>query len=194
MTETDIQLTDKQQVFIDEYMVCLNAAEAARRAGYSAANARQQGYENLTKPYIKAEIDRRLKGVRMGADEVLYRLSLQARGNVGEFIGLSQDKLKKHPRAHLIKKYKRTTRTIGEDLVEEVVELELYSSQNALVHLGKAHELFVNRTRVDDWRSEAIRDIRDGNIEFDDLAEAFDDDLATELFALAGVDVQVSEG
>lgn len=40
-------------------MACGNGAEAARRAGYSEGIARIQASENLSKPYIKAELDRR---------------------------------------------------------------------------------------------------------------------------------------
>lgn len=48
------KLTAKQRRFVDEYLVDLNAAAAARRAGYSARSARKIGYENLTKPDIQA--------------------------------------------------------------------------------------------------------------------------------------------
>lgn len=49
-------LTDKQQRFVDEYLVDLNATQAAIRAGYSVETARQIGAENLSKPYIQAAI------------------------------------------------------------------------------------------------------------------------------------------
>lgn len=49
-------LTDKQQRFVDEYLVDLNATQAAIRAGYSAETSRQIGAENLSKPYIQAAI------------------------------------------------------------------------------------------------------------------------------------------
>ncbi|WP_103018119.1 terminase small subunit [Alicycliphilus denitrificans] len=49
-------LTEKQQRFVDEYLVDLNATQAAIRAGYSAETARQIGAENLSKPYIQAAI------------------------------------------------------------------------------------------------------------------------------------------
>lgn len=45
-------LTDKQQRFIEEYMVDLNATQAAIRAGYSKDSAAAIGYENLRKPEI----------------------------------------------------------------------------------------------------------------------------------------------
>ena len=49
-------LTQKQQKFVDEYLIDLNATQAAIRAGYSLDTARFIGHENLTKPYIQAAI------------------------------------------------------------------------------------------------------------------------------------------
>jgi len=54
MTRTS--LTVKQARFCDEYVVCGNAAAAARVAGYPERSARQVGFENLTKPDIQAAI------------------------------------------------------------------------------------------------------------------------------------------
>jgi phage terminase small subunit len=54
------RLTAKQCLFVGEYLVDLNATQAAIRAGYSAQTARQTGSENLSKPYIAAEIERAL--------------------------------------------------------------------------------------------------------------------------------------
>ena len=45
-------MTPKQQRFVDEYLIDLNATQAAIRAGYSAKTAKETGYENLTKPHI----------------------------------------------------------------------------------------------------------------------------------------------
>lgn len=52
-------LTPKQQRFVDEYLTDLNATQAAIRAGYSPATARQIGAENLSKPVIAAAIEAR---------------------------------------------------------------------------------------------------------------------------------------
>jgi phage terminase small subunit len=48
-------LTDKEYLFANYYLgeARFNATVAAKLAGYSRHTARQQGYENLTKPYIK---------------------------------------------------------------------------------------------------------------------------------------------
>jgi phage terminase small subunit len=50
-------LKAKQQLFVQEYLVDLNATQAAIRAGYSVNCASEIGYENLRKPHIAAAID-----------------------------------------------------------------------------------------------------------------------------------------
>ncbi len=56
---TSTALTIKQARFVDEYVVCGNAAAAARAAGYPEKCARQVGFENLTKPYIQTALQAR---------------------------------------------------------------------------------------------------------------------------------------
>lgn len=51
------KLTNKQAAFVAEYLVDMNATQAAIRAGYSKKTARQIGDENLSKPDIRAAID-----------------------------------------------------------------------------------------------------------------------------------------
>lgn len=48
-----VKLTAKQQKFCEEYLIDLNATQAAIRAGYSKKTARVIGMENLTKPAIQ---------------------------------------------------------------------------------------------------------------------------------------------
>ena len=50
------KLNPKQERFCDEYVIDLNATQAAIRAGYSEKTARQTAYEILTKPYIQDRI------------------------------------------------------------------------------------------------------------------------------------------
>ena len=52
-------MTKKQKRFVEEYLI--DATQAAIRAGYSPDSARDIGCENLTKPNIKAAIDRATK-------------------------------------------------------------------------------------------------------------------------------------
>lgn len=71
-------LTAKQQAFVAEYLIDLNATQAAIRAGYSVNTAEKIGSENIRKPEIKAAIDvalnSRMARVQVDADYVLKRL------------------------------------------------------------------------------------------------------------------------
>lgn len=71
-------LTDKQQRFVDEYLIDLNATQAAIRAGYSEKTAAAIGAENLIKPNIQNAIQeaqaRRQEQTQIDAAYVLRRL------------------------------------------------------------------------------------------------------------------------
>lgn len=71
-------LTPKQSRFVDEYLVDLNATQAAVRAGYSAKTAGQIGDENLKKPQIAKALSDRMKQreqrTQVDADYVIKRL------------------------------------------------------------------------------------------------------------------------
>lgn len=72
-------LTPKQARFVDEYLVDLNAAAAARRAGYSTHRSEVLGYELLTKPDIQAAIQaarqRLQERVEITVDTVVRKLA-----------------------------------------------------------------------------------------------------------------------
>ena len=55
-----MKLTLKQQRFADEYIISGNATQAAIKAGYSEKTANRIATENLSKPVIKAYVDKRL--------------------------------------------------------------------------------------------------------------------------------------
>lgn len=61
------KLTIKQKRFVEEYLIDFNATQACIRAGYSEHTAQAIGTENLTKPLIKAEIDRHIKSLEESA-------------------------------------------------------------------------------------------------------------------------------
>lgn len=78
------KLTAKQRRFCDEYLIDLNATQAAIRAGYSEKTAKQIGQQNLTKVDIKKYIEKRMaeKEAELIADqdEVLKYLTAVLRG------------------------------------------------------------------------------------------------------------------
>ena len=55
------KLTPKQKRFVDEYLIDLNATQAAIRAGYSKKTAYSMGQENLKKPEIKRAIQKAMQ-------------------------------------------------------------------------------------------------------------------------------------
>ena len=71
-------LTDKQDMFCREYLIDLNATQAAIRAGYSAKTANRTASENLSKPDIQSRIAelkaKRNEDVSINAQYVLNRL------------------------------------------------------------------------------------------------------------------------
>lgn len=99
------RLTAKQQRFCDEYLIDLNATQAAIRAGYSKNTAGVIANENLNKPYIREYIDQRMKekeaALIADQDEVLKYLTSVLRGetrssvvvveNVGDFMSEARE-------------------------------------------------------------------------------------------------------
>jgi len=79
-------MTDKQQAFVDEYLVDMNATQAAVRAGYSEHTARSKGSSLLTKVDIRKAVTeaqaRRGERVAVTQDDVIQGLLFEAR-NMG---------------------------------------------------------------------------------------------------------------
>lgn len=148
-------LSPKQRAFVEAYLTTWNATEAARQAGYSERSNRSIGSENLTKPNIRAVIEKRLDEKTMQTDEILARLTEHARGDMGDFLdigsmGFSVDlnRAKEQGITRLIKKVKmRTTTTLSKEGVETEthdIEIELYDAHAALVDLGRHRKLFTD--------------------------------------------------
>lgn len=81
-------MTPKQKKFCVEYLIDLNATQAAIRAGYSKKTARSLGQRLLTyvdvRNYIKDLRAKYFKKGIMTAEEVEYRLSKAGRGELKE--------------------------------------------------------------------------------------------------------------
>ncbi len=83
-------MTDKQRRFAEEYLVDLNATQAAIRAGYSERTANEQGARLLANVSVKTYIDERLEEIRTektaDAREVLEYLTAVMRGEQTEAV------------------------------------------------------------------------------------------------------------
>ena len=85
-----MKLTPKQARFVQEYLIDLNAAQAAIRAGYSAKTARVIGHENLRKPEIAAAIaeaqNKRAERTELTQDWVVEELRKIAAANMCDYM------------------------------------------------------------------------------------------------------------
>lgn len=151
-------LTNRQRVFVEEYLTCWNASEASRRAGY-------KGKSNVVSARLLANVSiqelvrQRLSEKAMSSDEVLTRLAEHARGDMGDFIDiesmsfrLNLQKAKELGLTRLIKKVKdrvvMTSNKDGEETETHVLEIELYDAKSALDTLAKYHGLIIDRSDV----------------------------------------------
>ena len=73
-------MNHRQIIFVEEYLIDLNATQAAIRAGYSARTANRIGPENLSKPVIAEAIQiaqlARSERTQITVDKVLEDIEL----------------------------------------------------------------------------------------------------------------------
>ena len=94
MSNITHKLTQKQQRFVDEYIISGNATQAAIQAGYSKKTAAVTATENLRKPNIKAAIEKRNEEIKSEktADmtEVMEYLTSVMRGEQTESVATAK--------------------------------------------------------------------------------------------------------
>lgn len=135
-------LTRKQRVFVEAYLKCWNATEAARQAGYKKPNV--NGPRSLVHPLVAPIIAERIGAAAMAADEVLARLAEQARVNIADFLVINGNVVRDvvldadviRQRGHLIKAIRST---------KWGMSIELYDGQNALIQIGKGLGILKDR-------------------------------------------------
>ncbi len=160
-------LTDKQARFISEYLIDLNATQAAIRAGYSPKAAQEQGSENLSKPIIQQAIREALQAreqrVEITQDRVLKELSLIAFADMrdygtieagGGFTAKSFDEMPDGA-SRVIGKIKEKRKILttsegnGEELViESNLEFGHWDKVKALELLGKHLGMWTDKLKV----------------------------------------------
>lgn len=143
------RLTYRQGLFIEHYLQDPNATKAAIKAGYSPKTAYSQGQRLLKNVEVRKRVNLRLEKAIMDADEVLQRLSKQARASVLDVLNDDGDfdiaDVRERDVADLVKKLKVIKKPSG----ETSYEFEIHDAQAALVHLAKFHKLFDrNETNV----------------------------------------------
>jgi phage terminase small subunit len=153
------KLTPKMEKFCHEYLIDLNATQAAIRAGYSVKTAFTIGVENLKKPLIQARVAElqldRQERTQITADEVLRQYADIIRFRIEDIMDYDGKTSKYKPMSEWGRsakvavnsiKQKTTTRTDREGNTHEYNEIEFKvdDRQKALDSLGKHLGMFDN--------------------------------------------------
>jgi hypothetical protein len=155
-------MTRRQKVFVEKYLQYWNASRAAEEAGFAVPQVKSAYLMKM--PHIQAAIAERMKQMTMDADEVLTRLGQQARLNASMFFHFGWVPMKDRQGQHIKDKSGEIIKTyemlgINWEMFEEYGYLvkklsydrkgrpviEFHDAQNALMLIGKAHRLFVDR-------------------------------------------------
>jgi phage terminase small subunit len=84
------KLTKKQQTFVEEYLIDLNATQAAIRAGYSVQRASEIGYQLLQKTTVQTAIAKamakRSKRTGINQDRIVIELAKIAFVNITDIV------------------------------------------------------------------------------------------------------------
>lgn len=155
-------LTPKQERFVAEYLIDLNATQAAIRAGYSKRTAKQAGSENLSKPDLAKAIEAaqaaRAQRTEITQDRVLKELAKLGFANMQDYMSVTQEG---EPFADLSKLTRDQAAAITEFTVEDFTEgrgddardvrrvkFKLADKRAALVDIGKHLGMFKDKLEL----------------------------------------------
>ena len=142
------KLTDKQRRFCEEYIVDLNATQAAIRAEYSEKTAYSMGQRLLKKvearEYIKQLKEERKERTQIEADRVIYELSLIAFSNAADYAAVVEKELTiEGPEGEPIKVLDDDGNPVTYRTVEPVLTKDLTADQKrALAVIKKGRDGF----------------------------------------------------
>lgn len=138
------RLTEKQARFVEEYLVDLNATQAAIRAGYSEKTARSVGCENLTKPdiqeAIKSAMSLRSERTEITQDMVLRELAAIGFSRVTDYVNIKGGVVELNDTSSLTDSQKAAIASIKEGKFG--IEPKNYDKLRALELLGQHLGMF----------------------------------------------------
>lgn len=158
------KLTDKQQRFVDEYLIDLNATQAAIRAGYSVRTANEQGAQNLAKLSIQDAISKKMaarsRRTGVNAERVVLELAKVAFAKMTDIVD-SNGRIKEDASPDDLAciesiKYKKSGNEYGGSVEREV---KIASKLKALELLGKHLGMWSDKFNVTVEKSEKLDDI-----------------------------------
>ena len=145
------QLTPKQARFVEEYMIDLNATQAAIRAGYSAKRASEIGYQLLQKTTVQETVTdaqmARSERTRITADQVLEELAIVGFSNIGDYVKWEQDELTLTKSEDLTERQLAAVAEVSRRPGEhgDTIRFKLHNKLAALVSMGRHLGMFVDK-------------------------------------------------
>ena len=141
------KLTDKQRRFCEEYIVDLNATQAAIRAEYSEKTAYSMGQRLLKKveaqEYIKQLKEERAARTQIEADRVIYELSLIAFSNAADYAAVVDEETYVEVDGNWIKLLDEDGNPVMKRTVKPVLTKDLTAEQKrALAVIKKGRDGF----------------------------------------------------
>ena len=158
------KLTEKQKRFVAEYLVDLNATQAAIRAGYSPKTANRIGSQNLSKVDVQAEIEKRRATLRnkleITQEKVIEELAAVAFANGADFAQVTKTGLVRIiPTEDIPQDKRKALASIKEGA--NGTEIKTYDKVRALELLGKHLGVFDSNNGVAAEQENNIFDVID---------------------------------
>ncbi len=157
------KLTAKQERFVSEYLIDLNATQAAIRAGYAKSGARVEGTRLLANARVAKAVAlgraKQEQRAEIKADDVIRELVKIGFANMLDYITIGKDG---DPYVDLSSLTREQAAAIGEVTVEDFIDgrgedarsvrkikFKLADKRGALVDLGRHFALFTDKAVVD---------------------------------------------
>ena len=173
------ELSPQHQRFVQEYLVDLNGAQAAIRAGYSAKTARKQASALVTNPdiwnAIQSEMAKRGERTEITAERVLRELGKIAFSDIRNVATWTENGVEFHPSEELDDdtaaaisevSEKRTTKPGGKDkdaLVDTHLKVKMHDKLKALEMCARHLGMFT-KDDDEDARRKKLASIPDGEL------------------------------
>ena len=151
----EVDLTDKQRRFCEEYLIDLNATQAAIRAGYSKKTANEQGCQNLAKLNIQAYLQKlmaeRSARTEIDADNVVRELGKLAFSNIGDYVTFGPEGVTLKPSKDLTNEQRACISAVSEMVIKDgrTVRFKLHDKTKNLELLGRHLGLFNNKLDIE---------------------------------------------
>ena len=153
-------LTDKQRRFVAEYLVDLNATEAAKRCGYSAKTAHVQGSRLLSDAEVQAAVsgrqERQLERTDLTATRVLEELRRLSFSNVQDLFDevgnlrpihtLTREQAACIASLEVVKK----NAVAGDGLIDTIHKVKVWDKTRSLEMVAKHFKLLTDVIKVED--------------------------------------------